>query len=144
MGNTNIKVSNSDRIRAERDLLIQAFRIEKKNSKGTENKVPKAYFNEKIWIRITDPEIFKALFPVYLHFIAQEIDEWYIFIKKTHKGLINVEEYKVLKQELYKKYETQLLKIAFKNNITSKMIDEMNYFDLIETLKELKIYEEQK
>jgi hypothetical protein len=139
------QVSKSDRIKAERDLLIQAFRLEKKNPKtGATNRIPKEYLNEKIWIKVEDPEVFRELFPNYLWFICQEIDEWFIVVKRSHPKLVNVESYKALKDELYKKYETQLLKVAFKNNITSEMIDKMNYFDLFDKLKELKLIEDEK
>lgn len=125
-------VSNQDLRRAERELLIQAFRQPKKNERGGSMGIDKRYLDKNVWIQIEDAFIFKQIFPTYVHFIANEIDEWYIFVKKTHKGLKDVEEYKNLKNDLLKKYEKELANLLYKTNKTKTDIDNMNYFEFLE------------
>lgn len=118
---------------------INAFRHPKLSEKGTKTSIDKKYFDTTIWIQIEDALLFKQIFPSYLHHIADEIESWYIFVKRTYRLLNSVSELKLKKEELYTKYEKEIEKIAFKNNITLDYISSITYFDFVDLLKKFKI-----
>lgn len=133
------EVKTQDRKRAERDLLIQAYRKPKKNEKGVSQGIEKEYLNTNVWIQITDGEIFKQLFPYYVWEIADEIDEWYVFVKRTHRLLNTIEQFNIKRNELLEKYDKEIRKVAFDGGYTMQDLKTMSYFDLKDVLVKLKI-----
>lgn len=122
---------DSNVVKSQREQLIQAFRVKKENDNGKKNRLPKEYLNTELWIQITDPYVFKDIFPNYLHFIADEIDEWYIFVKRTYKQLINSKELNERKDEMLKSISPDKIKdILFESNHRKDDLQNMNYFEL--------------
>lgn len=137
-------VTNQDRKRAERELLIQAFRVPKFNEKGNELRVDRQYLNKDIWLQIEDPFIFKQLFPSYLWHICNEMDEWNIFVKHTHPKLHSVEEFIEKKKEIWVKFEKDLPKLLFDCGKSRVELENMNYFAFKELLEKYKLLEVEK
>lgn len=137
-------VTNQDRKRAERELLIQAFRHKKFNDKGIEVRVDKQYLNTEVWLEITDPFIFKQIFPSYLWYICNEMDEWRIFVKLTHPRLYSIEEFRQMKNEIWNKFEKELPNLLYKCGKSRIELESMNYFAFKSLLEKYGILEVEK
>lgn len=137
-------VTNQDRKRAERELLIQAFRHHKLNEKGNEVRLDKQYLNKDIWLEVTDSYIFKQLFPAYLWHICNEMDEWQIFVKHSHPKLHSVEEFNEMKMELWVKFEKNIPQLLFDCGKSRVELESMNYFAFKNLLEKYKILEVEK
>lgn len=113
------------------DDIIQAFRQKIINPEtGKEVPLDKKYLNTDIWVQITDPVLFKKIFPAYVHHIAEELDEWYVFVKKVNPVLNKVDDLIDLKAELVKIHESDFARLAFKTGVTSDSLSKMNYFQV--------------
>lgn len=119
-----MKVKNNDDI-------VQAFR-QKMINPETGKTVPldKKYLNKEIWVQITDPILFKKIFPNYVHHISEELDEWWVFVKKTNPLLNKVDDLIELKEELIKNYESDFEKLAFRKGVTFDALTKMNYYQV--------------
>lgn len=132
---TEIEVTRRvEDVKNERENLIQAFRQKKLSDDGKKKTIKKDYLNKDKWIQITDPFIFLEIFPSYLSHIADEIDEWYIFVKKTYKALLNCNELETRKKELLNTHMVVVEKNAFKWGVTNDSINKMSYFEFYDLL----------
>lgn len=136
----------ANKLRKERkEMLQQTFRLKKTNEKGEKVTLPPQYKNEKIWMEVTDVEMFLKLFPPYLHHITNELEDWYIFVKKSNPALANIAELKAKADKIIKQYEVELSVYEAKYNRDIKLINQklditkVSYYTLLDICNKLKL-----
>lgn len=112
------------------DELIQEFRLCKTDKNGKPNKLPKKYNDKNKWIQITDSDLFLRTHPQYLQHIADELDDWWVFMTITNPKLNSDDELKKKSDELKKKFEKELKDYIFDNNLTKNQLENMTYYQI--------------
>lgn len=112
------------------DDLIQEFRLCKIDDNGKSNKLPKKYLDKNKWVQITDPDLFLRTHPQYLQHIADELDDWWVFMTITNSKLNSDEDLKRKSDELRKKFEKELRDYTYDNNITKAQLENMTYYQI--------------
>ena len=118
-----------------REAIIQEYIQEMYTEHNTLRQLDRRYLNEKVWMRITDAERFRELFPKHLWRIADDIDRYYVFIKKSNPKLFKIEELESKRLMLIEKYKNELRNILFDKRVDPKLLDSATYYVLIDLLK---------
>lgn len=122
-----------------RDKLIQEFRLEKVTSSGKKNRLPRMYTDEKVWMQITDPDFYKSIQPAYLHGIADDIDNYWLMIKRDCPKLNKNVDMKAKAEQLLEMYEMEFMKYYNKMNVTRNVYTQKTYYELLDVLKSIGI-----
>lgn len=122
-----------------RDKLVQEFRLEKVKPDGKKNNLPKMYLDTKTWVQITDPDLYREIQPAYLHEIANNIDDYWIFMKRTCPKLNRSEDLKKKAIELYNEYMSEIQPIAYRSNLGEDRMKSMTYYELYDWLESKEI-----
>lgn len=140
----NQKKEFEARRKITREALVQEYIQCMFTDKGSKIQIDKKYLNEKVWIRITEAELFRQLFPAHLWRIADDIDRYYIFIKRSNPRLFSLEDMKIKREYLLKKYDDDLMRILYKSRVDPNVLDTMTYYTLKDLLSNngIKVIEE--
>lgn len=122
-----------------RDKLVQEFRLEKVKPDGKKNNLPKMYLDTKVWIQITDPDLYREIQPAYLNEVANNIDDYWIFMKRTCPKLNMSEDLKKKAIELYNEYMNEIQPIAYHSNLGEDRMKSMTYYELYDWLESKEI-----
>ena len=112
------------------DSLIQEYRLCKLDDNGKPNKLNKKYLDKNKWVQITDPDLYFRTHPQYLQYIADELDDWWVFMTVTNPKLNSDEELKKKSDELKKKFEKELREWVYDNNLTKEQMENMTYYQI--------------
>lgn len=98
---------------------------------------PTDKINSKEWLQIKDADLFKQLFPPYLHSIAMTMDEWWIFVRKNYYKLVDNKELFELKKYLMNKYKDSIKDaIDIHGDVTRKQVEtSFTYYEVLDLLK---------
>ena len=122
-----------------RDKLVQEFRLEKVKPDGKKNNLPKMYLDTKVWIQITDSDLYREIQPAYLNEVANNIDDYWIFMKRTCPKLNMSEDLKKKAIELYNEHMNEIQPIAYRSNLGEDRMKAMTYYELYDWLESKEI-----
>ena len=121
-----------------RDELIKEFRLIKVEENGKKNVLPRKYQDKNKWIQITDIELFLRTHPNYLHKLANDFDNWWVFMTIDNPKLNSDEELKKKLDDLKSKHKDELKDWAFDNNITKEQLSSYTYYQIKNILDSIK------
>jgi len=93
--------------------------------------IPRRFVDNPNWIRITDSEQFKEIFPLVCHEDADYLEDYFVVVHKLDPAFTEG-KFGELKDDFLRQMQDKLINIFFKKDITQSKVDKMTIYELVD------------